>query len=294
MINTSDDYTGPATVGLCVDTDWIGLWWDLATAFQRHLEQENNGRSDRWSQRARPFDASVKRRREENDPLRDFVLNKISGDTTLLDIGAGTGSWALPVAQHIRQVTALEPSESMRNILLENLAECRITNVTVIAGRWEGLDIEQHDYVLCSHAMYTSPDIIGFARKMEQAARRACFMLMRLPSANGVMAELSRRLRGHPHDSPNFIVGYNALIVAGFCPNVMIERGLRPWHNATLEDAFQRVRRHLRLADDNYDTVIRATLERRLVRRGGEYWWPDGMRSALIWWEPDTTLPRPS
>jgi hypothetical protein len=184
----------------------------------------------------------------------------------------------------VSNVTALEPSESMRSILQQNLAVQGVRNVKVMPGRWEETEIEPHDFVLCSHAMYTSPDIVGFARKMDQTARQACFMLMRVPAVDGVMAELCRALRGHPHDSPNFVVGFNALLNAGFCPNVLMESRLRCWHNGSLDDAFERARRHLRLGDDTHDTLVRHTLERRLIFRDGEYWWPDGMRSALVWW----------
>jgi hypothetical protein len=40
------------------------------------------------------------------------------------------------------------------------------------------------------------------------------------------------------------------------------------------------------LGDDaTHDEVIRETLARRLTLRDGEYYWPDGMRSALAWWK---------
>jgi SAM-dependent methyltransferase len=267
------------------EPNWIALWEELAAAFWRQVGGERSAAADRWSERARHFDASVKRRRDEPDPLREFVLAQLTPDSTLLDIGAGTGSWTLPVARVARRVTAAEPSPSMLGVLRENVAADGLNNVGFVQGRWEEIEVEPHDFALCSHAMYTSPDLIGFVRKMERSARRRCYLVMRVPAHDGVLAELSRAIRGHPHDSPNFVVAHNALLAAGIYPNVLMEPRLRAWTNATLEEAFARAKRHLRLADDTYDALIRETLTRRLVRQGDGYRWPDGMRSALVWWE---------
>ncbi|MCL4534350.1 MAG: class I SAM-dependent methyltransferase [Bacteroidetes bacterium] len=273
-------------MGPFVEPDWTALWADLAVAFWRRVAGDNPGGADDWSERARHFDAAVKRRQGEPDPLRDHVLARLTQESTFLDIGAGTGSWTLPVARVARQVTAVEPSSSMLEVLKENVAAESLANVRFVQGRWEQVEIAPHDFALCSHAMYTSPDLIGFVSKMERAARQMCFLVMRVPAHDGVLAELNRAVRGHPYDSPNFVVGYNALLSAGFLPNVLVEPSLRPWANLTLDGAFDRAKRHLRLPDDTHDALIKETLARRLVYRDGHYYWPDGMRSALLWWEP--------
>ncbi len=268
------------------EPDWVALWSELATAFWRQVGGGSDEHADRWSERARRFDASVKRRRDEPDPLRRLVLGRLRPEDTFVDVGAGTGSWALPVAHAVAKVTAVEPSGSTMEILRANVANEKLSNVVFVPARWEMVDLEPHDHVLCSHAMYTSPDLIGFVSKMEATARRGVYLVMRVPAPDGILAELNRAIRGHPHDSPNFSVGYNALLSAGFCPNVLIEPRLRHWTNATMEEAVDRARRHLRLPDDRYDGLIRETLSRRLTSTGAGYFWPDGMRSALLWWEP--------
>jgi len=137
----------------------------------------------------------------------------------------------------------------------------------------------------CSHAMYSSLDLAGFVRKMERCAR-VCFVVMRMPSHDGIMRELSRRILGEPYDSPNFWVAYHALYDMGVYGNVVMEPFVRCWTDENLENALKRARRHLRLEDGTFDESIRETLARRLSFKDGQYYWPDGMRSALIWWEP--------
>jgi hypothetical protein len=121
---------------------------------------------------------------------------------------------------------------------------------------------------------------------MESSARRTCCLALRVPAHDGVIGELSALIHGRWHDSPNFIVGYNLLLAAGFHPNVLMEpTAVRHWTDPTVEVATARAKRHLRLADDRHDAVIREVLSRRLVFGDGFWRWPDGMRSALIWWD---------
>ncbi len=266
------------------DGYWPDLWRELSDRFRW---PETRGASGWREDRARHFDAASKRKSAERpDPLLDFLLNNLEQDYTVLDIGAGTGRFAVPMAKVAREVTAVEPSPGMSAFLLENAAAEGVSNIRLVEAGWEDVEVERHDVAFCSHAMYINPDMVGFVRKMEACARVACFLLMRVPSHDGVMAELSTHIYGQPHDSPNFVVGYNVLYSMGIYANVQMEPFMRPWSNRTLDDALERARRHLRLGDDaTHDEVIRETLARRLTLRDGEYYWPDGMRSALAWWK---------
>jgi hypothetical protein len=172
----------------------------------------------------------------------------------------------------------------MLEIVRENAAAEGLHNIETLQGDWATVEVELHDFTLSSHAVYTSPDIVGYARKMERLSRKACYMVMRVPQHDGVIGELSQRIHGRRHDSPNFVVGYNALLQAGINGSVMMEEQVRFWHNPTLEDALARAKRHLHLHGTRYDDMILEALRRRLVMKDGEYYWPDGMHSALVWW----------
>jgi SAM-dependent methyltransferase len=271
------------------DTDWIKLWRDLAEKFRALPKQGEGGVADRWAKRAHSRGYNGDRReRDRDDPLMQFVLNRLLPDDTVLDIGAGIGRWSIPMARVCKRVTALDALPRMLEILLENSASENVTNIETVVGDWATADVERHDYVLSSHAAYISPDIVGYARKMERSATKACYLVMRVPRHDGVVGELSRRIRGTFHDSPNFIIGYNALLQAGIAGHVIMEERGRQWHNETLEDALARARRHLHLSTDEHDGMIMGLLRERLLLREGEYWWPDWMRSALVWWRPGT------
>jgi FkbM family methyltransferase len=264
-------------------TEWAESWRGLAS---RDLMASAEGEAqmiERWRKVARRLDSGEK---QDPDPLLDFVLGRLGPEMTVLDIGAGIGRWTLPIAGRVRRVTAVEPLPEMRHVLLERVSSRDVTNLTIVAVPWMEAEVPPHDVAIAAHATYTTPDLVGFVRKMDASARRTCYLALRVPAHDGVIGELNQRIQGRWHDSPNFVVGYNLLLSAGFYPNVQMEpRPVRYWTDPTLEAALVRAKRHLRLTDAAHDAAIREILSRRLTFVDGAYRWPDNMRSALIWWE---------
>ena len=98
----------------------------------------SDSEEDHWKDRARSFSDEVKKRRAKPDSHRDFILStlKADPDSTVIDIGAGTGGWAVPMARHARTVTALEPSPAMIKVMRENITEEGIGNIEIVQGSW--------------------------------------------------------------------------------------------------------------------------------------------------------------
>jgi SAM-dependent methyltransferase len=268
------------------EADWSALWRELSYRFRWPEKMGRGENADRWLRRANSFASAPEGRDEETDPLTEFVLKSLGPQSTVLDIGAGTGRWSIPMAKVARKVTAIDPSPAMLTVLRQRIEAAELANIEVVQARWEEIEVEPHQVALCSHAMYSSPDLLGFVRKMERSALKRCFLVMRVPSPDGIIGELSQRIYGQGHDSPNFIVGYNILYEAGILANVLMESQTRPWTNDSLDDALERAKRHLGLHQNpEHDSMIRHFLTQRLTFREGKYRWPDGMRSALVWWD---------
>lgn len=264
-------------------TDWEGLWRRLAVRDPMGEAEGEPAMVERWRRMARRLDAGEA---TQSDPLLAFLLQGLGPAMTVLDIGAGIGRWALPMARVARQVTAVEPLAGMREILRERAAAQGIGNLSLVEAAWMEAEVAPHDLVVAAHATYATPDLLAFVGKMGACARRRCALALRLPAHDGIIGELCLGLNGVWHDSPNFIVGYNLLLSAGYAPHVLMEPvSARRWIDPTLEAAVARARRHLHLATPHHDARIRETLSRRLVPVEGGYRWPDGMRSALVWWE---------
>ena len=261
-----------------METNWVDLWNKVAASTPHTTEREKVTRGKKHFRRDSPV---------RPDPLLDFVLQNLTGKQSFLDIGAGNGRWTIPAAKIVRNVTAVEPSDSMLEILNENISKAELDNIRILQGRWEEIDIEPHDIVSCTHALYETKDFSAFIRKMEGNARERCYLVLRLPPYDGITGELCQKIYGHPYDSPNAHLAYYALYSMGIYPNVLVEEDMHNWRDTTFDEAFSRVKRHLNVgASSEYDDLIRETLSRRLTLDDGVYIWPDGMRAILFWWHP--------
>jgi len=260
-----------------MDINWLQLWQDLITQNRQSKSGMNMIR----------YNEHVRKRHERPDPLLDFLISKIDSLSTVIDIGSGNGRWTIPLARKVKKVTAIEPSQEMAEILVDNIKSAGLSNIEVISSTWEKVSIEKHDVSVCAHAMYNSPDLAGFTGKMERSSRQMCYLSVRIPPVNGVIAELSRMIYGRSHDSANAIIAFNALYSMGKLPNLLIEEGIINWTSNSYEEAFTRVKRHLSVeSTTDYNDEIMAVLYRCLKLKNGQYIWPDGMRSALIFWKP--------
>ncbi|MEN6475061.1 MAG: class I SAM-dependent methyltransferase [Syntrophaceae bacterium] len=270
--------------------DWALLWRQIVETHAAGRKREPEAGGDMWAKKARGFNASVKKRWDRQDSSRSFIIERLQADpgSTVLDIGAGTGAWACLLAPFAKKVTALEPSAAMIEVMRENLKELGITNVEIVQGAWPEAQVEDHDFSLCSHAMYGCPDIQAFFRRMHEVTRRCCILLMRVTTPDGLMAEIARHIWGQPHDSPNFHIGYNTLLQMGIYADVLMEdTGLwEPWTNDTLEEAVEEVKSKMGMAGSKSDdTYLLDLLGRKLTFKDGKYAWPLGVRSALVYWE---------
>ncbi|MDP3104750.1 MAG: class I SAM-dependent methyltransferase [Candidatus Methanoperedens sp.] len=68
-----------------------------------------------WSNTAREYDRKI----VANGKLLRKLKKYVDSDSTVLDIGAGTGYLTLALAPFVKKVTAVEPADGMLNVLKE-------------------------------------------------------------------------------------------------------------------------------------------------------------------------------
>lgn len=273
-------------------TDWIALWKELVEKqgpFWNCKKRSEKNR-DKWKDRAKGFYARVRERWSKPDPHRDFIVSMISSvrNATVLDIGAGTGAWAVLLSRFVRKVTAVEPSADMRKILRENIENEAIDNVDIQNGYWPVNGMETHDFSLSSHSVYGCEDLKGFTDAMTKATGNTCFMLLRAPDHNGLMAKAAERIWGQPYDSPNFQVAYNAMLQMGMFPNVIMEeKGMWPgWTNKNFDEAFDQIKLRFGLEkNSDHDSFLRELLNKHLKEENGKVRWPSEVRTGLVYWK---------
>ncbi|MEA2519240.1 MAG: hypothetical protein QOF49_1320 [Chloroflexota bacterium] len=121
--------------------------------------------------------------RRSGEEALDALLALAEPDERWLDIGAGAGRYALPLALHVGEVIAVEPSASMRNALRTGRAEHGLDNVKIVGAAWPAAlgelgDVPVADVALIAHVGYDIEDIGPFLDAMEAAASRLCVAVM--------------------------------------------------------------------------------------------------------------------
>ncbi|KRT63297.1 MAG: hypothetical protein XU10_C0013G0065 [Chloroflexi bacterium CSP1-4] len=113
-----------------------------------------------------------------DDLVLDLLLGEARSGETWLDVGAGAGRYALPLARRVRRVTAVDPSDGMLSALREIAAEHGIANVRTLQERWPMSDPPRADVVLIAHVGYDIEEIGTFVDALEAAARRLCVAVL--------------------------------------------------------------------------------------------------------------------
>lgn len=122
--------------------------------------------------------------RRTGDEVLEALLRIARPDQQWLDVGAGAGRFAMPLALATREVTAVEPSSAMLDALREGLVEHSIDNVRVVEGRWPAAassigPMPAADFALIAQVGYDVEDIGPFLDALESAASRGCVAVMR-------------------------------------------------------------------------------------------------------------------
>lgn len=139
--------------------------------------------------------------RRTDEPALDVLRGLVVPGERWLDIGAGGGRYALPLALAGANVTAVDPSQGMLGVLAEATAEFGVEGVTAVESRWPMADPPVADVAFIAHVGYDIAEIGPFLDAMEASAGRLCVAVLlaeapatqaaRLwPSVHGVEREL--------------------------------------------------------------------------------------------------------
>ena len=258
------------------ETDWAEHWKQLVGA--RHGQAWQFHDPAFWDKRARSFAAATSGR---GDGFLEVLEPWLEPHRTLIDVGAGAGRYAAPLADRLDWVTAVEPSQGMRDLIPPK------DNMTVIATSWEHAEAAPADFAICCHVLYGVADAPAFIRKLEAAATERVFIELRygqLLTASDPIWELmtgSRRAR-----QPEFADLWNLLLEMGIEAdvNALEYEGFESWPDVATFEAEYRPP-----LEDSWDDKKAETWLAENVTRdaGGKLVYHRGRRSAgVAHWRP--------
>lgn len=237
--------------------------------------------------------------RRTDEPVLELLRGLAAPGETWLDIGAGAGRYALPLALVVGEVVAVDPSAGMLRSLREQMTDSGIANVRPVEGRWPpdgGLlaalgPFPIADVALIAHVGYDIEAIGPFLDAMEQATRRLCaaVLMERQPAsvADPFWPRVHRERRVTLPALPEFV---ELLRARGREPALtVVEREPRRFDSRDQLEGF--LRRQLWIADGGEkERRFHRALDELIVERDGGFGLRDQepMPVGVTVWRPRT------
>jgi SAM-dependent methyltransferase len=207
--------------------DWTTMWKEACG------NSPWKGLSSRelWDKRAAKFNKRIDNVKTDGEKLDkdDYIYKMLARiettpECTVLDIGCGPGTLAIPLAKKVKSITGLDISSEMLKHLKENADKDGISNIKYINCSWDdavvGKDVEPHDIVVASRSL-SPQDLKESMLKLASAAKKAVYFtlpVVHLPFDWEVYQVIGRIERKHP----SYIYVFNTLYQMGIQANLEI------------------------------------------------------------------------
>jgi SAM-dependent methyltransferase len=281
----------PAPAPVPGDVDWNEIW---KARQERHESSKHFADpSHNWDKKenAERYDSSS---HSEYDLRVKMTLAGLPLNTSLrvLDIGAGPGTLALPLAPLVKNVTAVEPGEGMVALLNQHIKKNDITNITCIRKRWEDIDPTvdldgQYDIVIASLSL-TMEDIRKSLKKMDTASYGYVYLFWFAdpPFWERMYIDLWPDLHGSSYcPGPKADCLFNVLYQMGICPNVEMLPLDKEYRFSTHREMLAFFRNRFAAKTPRQKRVLDNYLAPLIWEEGDEVVISGNSTLAKVWWK---------
>lgn len=243
------------------DIDWQMLWRQ-----SRARKSWKSKDSREWGEKAESFAGRVR-----DSAFVDLFLKHIEldQDMTVLDVGCGPGTLAIPIARQVRQVTAIDYSAGMLTLLEQEADRQQIDNVRALTCAWEddwaAMGIGRHDVAIASRSM-NIVDLKGGLEKLDSHAASRVYVVERIAPSPFDPDAFSAI--GRPFSSgPDYIYTVNMLYRLGIHPRIEQIELASEMRFANIDRAMQNYRWMFRDLTAKEERLLENFLRKRIVRQ---------------------------
>lgn len=242
-----------------------------------------------WDNRAERYAKHVGRTDPRKDPFLRRLRRVTDESSSAIDVGAGTGRYALALAPGIAHVTAVEPSAAMLAIMRRDAEQRHVANITTIAATWQHAPPATADVAFSSFVLTLVPEAVPFLEKLDAVARRRVLLYLGAYSSDALLDPLWRHFHGVPRaPAPTYLDALAVLRELGIEPAVKVVEVANERRFETIDEAVEHFRDALLLADT---PALRSELEELLAawliaRRGTLRAPVRTVAAAILEWRP--------
>ncbi len=216
-----------------------------------------------------------------------YILERTADSKTYLDVGAGCGTLAIPLATAGRKVTALDSSPAMIEILKEEIAKRGIEGIRPVCAAWGEAQMKPHDVVVCANVPALLAEPQGFLTDAARLAKKAVFLIENADPASDKFyyRELYPLLFNRPFGQrSDYFKTCSALHDMGIFANVeVIEYDFdQPFDG--MGEAVEFWKEYLGIVTEEHDRKLREFLEKKLIRKKGMLFAKFHKKAAIMWW----------
>lgn len=216
-----------------------------------------------------------------------FILPRIHGAKTVLDIGAGCGTLSIPLAKAGKKVTALDAAPSMIDLLEREIERQGIDGIKTVRAAWGEVELKAHDVVLLANVPTILQEPEAFLKKAGSLAKKAVFIIENADPKGDKFyyKELYPLVFNRPFgERSDYLKTYTALHDMGIYANVEIIDYDFDQPFESVDEAVDFWKEYMGIVTEEHDRTLRGFLETKLIRKKKILLARFHKRSAIIWW----------
>lgn len=272
-------------------TDFWESQWNLARKLSTVKITRDN--RDKWSKFWDFMSTVYDEIEKNNEELILKIINTMkeerlfSKNSVVLEIGAGTGAFTIPLSQEVKQIVALDSSKGMLDRLEQRLKELDISSIKLVYEKWEKVNFnEKFDFVFAAFcpAINSKERLI---KMKENSNRYVCLInISKHDEQLRMRNELWKILTGREFlsESYHIIYPFGILYSLGYLPQLrnivtiqLVEREVEK-----LQEQFERYFSIFFPLTRAHKAVIRDFFNKKSI--GGKLSFNNKSEIYLLWW----------
>jgi SAM-dependent methyltransferase len=272
------------------DPDWNEIWKHRQELHESSKISDDPSHDWNRKENAARYDANA--RSGYDDRVRTTIASlDITRNSRVLDIGAGPGTLAIPLAPLVREITAVEPGAGMVEVLKAHAEREKITTITCVQKTWEDTDPMQdlsgpYDTVIASLSL-TMYDIREALIKMDNVSSGSVhlFWFMDMPFWERMYADLWEPLHGSPYyPGPKADCLFGVLCQMGIYPDVRMLPLQKEYRFGNREELLGFFRRRFGATSPEREQVVDNYAASLIRQEGHDVVVGGNSTFAHIWW----------